>query len=273
MRTWALVALVLAVARPASQTEGAADDSAARFDRMSEQEKAALRERLRQFKALPLDEQARIRANVARWRCASAGGEGAGAAEPRGLPAALAGRAAAAAGPVARVPEAHRRSSASRSAQQMREYLRRQSRAAPADDGEPPRVEVDDARAARADAPAAPRDAGEARPVTGLVAVLVLLSGDAGTAGPRTAGCAPRPALQERGGRGGHPRTSTSSSTSPTPRCWRWCWSSRPRRHGLTAEPLPVVRAPGSRPPASSTPGAMDGWRIRASAPVGRGIR
>ncbi|HEY1332826.1 MAG TPA: DUF3106 domain-containing protein, partial [Myxococcaceae bacterium] len=68
MRCAATLALLLAVAPARAQTEGAPDDSAARVDQMSEQEKAQLRERLRQYKALPLDEQARIQANIARWR-------------------------------------------------------------------------------------------------------------------------------------------------------------------------------------------------------------
>ena len=67
MRIWALTALLLCAVPARAQTDDS-DDAAARFDRMSEQEKAQLRERLRQFKALPLDEQARIQANIARWR-------------------------------------------------------------------------------------------------------------------------------------------------------------------------------------------------------------
>ena len=182
MRTWALVALVLAVAPARAQTEGAGDDSAARFDRMSEQEKAQLRERLRQFKALPLDEQARMQANVARWRALppeekarvrqnleafqrlSPDERQRLLAQWREFQKLTAGSATGAAPADARVPPG-------------------QSGAAPADDGEPPRLEGDDARAARADAAAAPRDAGEAGQVTGLLAVLVLLSTDAGSFG------------------------------------------------------------------------------------------
>ncbi|HET9157388.1 MAG TPA: DUF3106 domain-containing protein [Myxococcaceae bacterium] len=72
----ALVAALLTVGLARAQTGSAPapaevapqDDAAARFDRMSEQEKAQLRERLKQYRALPLDEQARLQANVARWR-------------------------------------------------------------------------------------------------------------------------------------------------------------------------------------------------------------
>ena len=54
MRAWITVLLVLAVAPAQAQTEAAPvqpqDDAATRFDRMSEQEKAQLRERLREMR-------------------------------------------------------------------------------------------------------------------------------------------------------------------------------------------------------------------------------
>ena len=75
MRTWLLAVVLLCAGPSFAQTQPpvpvhdpAADDAAARFDRMSDQEKEALRERLREYKALPLDEQFRIQANLARWR-------------------------------------------------------------------------------------------------------------------------------------------------------------------------------------------------------------
>ena len=73
MRTWLLAVVLLCAGPSFAQTQPpvpvhdpAADDAAARFDRMSDQEKEALRERLREYKALPLDEQFRIQANPER---------------------------------------------------------------------------------------------------------------------------------------------------------------------------------------------------------------
>ncbi|MGZ6161740.1 MAG: DUF3106 domain-containing protein, partial [Myxococcaceae bacterium] len=69
MKTWLLATLLLCAGPVWSQPQPVdPGDAAACFDRMSEEEKAALRERLKQFKALPLDEQARIQANMARFR-------------------------------------------------------------------------------------------------------------------------------------------------------------------------------------------------------------
>jgi hypothetical protein len=52
MRTW-LLTLGLLCAGPAWYHAAAPDEQAARFERMSEQEKAQIRERLRQYKPLP----------------------------------------------------------------------------------------------------------------------------------------------------------------------------------------------------------------------------